>query len=370
MAPASIHSGLSDSDSDGDFSVAPARSSAIQGISIRHHVPVILDMDEGNYGQWRLFFESTLGKFGLESHVQSTTPSDDRNGEWRRVDSCVVNWILATVSKGVFDIVRRDRHDAFTLWHAVEGLFQDNELQRAVYLETELRSLQQGDMSMTEYCTKLKRIADQLRDIGHPVSEPSQVLNLLRGLNPRYRYVRPTITSKHPPHTFQSARSFLILEELSVQHDATAEAGQALAATHNDSSGGSSNLATGNKDGSSSSTAPRSTTGRGNSRSGGRPDRRRGRGSGNGGGQRSNNSNQSAPWAAGYNPWQGMVQAWPMPFRAPGAGVLGPRPPFQPQQAMAATHLPTSSPGGAFDNSALYTALQSAGAHHSIRRTS
>ena len=40
-------------------------------------------------------------------------------------------------------------------------------------------------MSMNDYCTKLKRIADQLRDISYAVSELSQVLNLLRGLNPR-----------------------------------------------------------------------------------------------------------------------------------------------------------------------------------------
>ena len=75
MAPASIPSGLSDSDDD--FSVAPARASAIQGISIRHHVPVILDMDEGNYGQWRLFFESTLGKFcGRQMSIESTLDSE------------------------------------------------------------------------------------------------------------------------------------------------------------------------------------------------------------------------------------------------------------------------------------------------------
>ncbi|XP_066392706.1 uncharacterized protein [Miscanthus floridulus] len=159
-------------------------------------------MDEGNYDQWRHFFDSTLGKFGLEGHVCSPTPSQDRDGEWHRVDSCVVNWILATVSKGVFDIIRRDRHNAFSLWHATEGLFQDNELQRAVYLETDLRTLQQSDMSMNDYCTKLKQIVDQLRDIGHPISEQSQVLNLLHGLNPRYRYVKPVITSKYPPHSF------------------------------------------------------------------------------------------------------------------------------------------------------------------------
>ncbi|XP_062203763.1 uncharacterized protein LOC133905957 [Phragmites australis] len=303
MAPSSV---LFDSSVDDD-PVAPAPASAIQGISIRSHVPVVLDMDEGNYGQWRCFFESALGKFGLSGHVRSPTPSEDRNGEWRMVDSCVANWILTTVSKGVFNIICRDRNDAFSLWHGIAGLFQDNELQRAVYLEAELRSLQQGDMSLNDYCTKLKRLTDQLRDIGHPVSEPAQVLNLLRGLNPRYRYVKPVITSKYPPYSFMSARSFLMLEEASVQHDVAAEATQALAATHGDSASGTP---TGNKDGSSSS-APRrdnrSNSGGGNSRSNNRFDHRRGRGYGNGGSSRSNN-NQSGPWAAGHNPWQGMVQ--------------------------------------------------------------
>ena len=46
-----------------------------------------------------------------------------------------------------------------------------------------------------------------------------------------------------------------------------------------------------------------------------------------------------------------------MPFRAPGAGVLGPRPPFQPQQAKTAASNPN-----AFDTSALYSALQSSAA--------
>ena len=46
-----------------------------------------------------------------------------------------------------------------------EGLFHDNELHRTVYLEAELRSTTQGDSSIDEYCTTLKRITDKLRDI-------------------------------------------------------------------------------------------------------------------------------------------------------------------------------------------------------------
>ena len=51
MALSPSHSSISSSSDDDDAPpVAPASSSAIQGISIRHHIPVILDMDEGNYG--------------------------------------------------------------------------------------------------------------------------------------------------------------------------------------------------------------------------------------------------------------------------------------------------------------------------------
>lgn len=55
-----------------------------------------------------------------------------------------------------------------------------------------------------------------------------------------------------------------------------------------------------------------------------------------------------------------------MPFRAPGAGVLGQHPPFQAQQAMKTQHqhqlpAPVDSNNGVWDNNALYSVLQSAG---------
>ncbi|WVZ94605.1 hypothetical protein U9M48_040475 [Paspalum notatum var. saurae] len=43
-----------------------------------------------------------------------------------------------------------------------------------------------------------------------------------------------------------------------------------------------------------------------------------------------------------YNPWTGMVQAWPVPtWRPPAQGVLGPRPTAVPQQAMMALQAPS-----------------------------
>lgn len=64
-------------------------------------------------------------------------------------------------------------------------------------------------------------LANNLRDVGQPVSEPNQVLNLLRGLNPKYRHAISAITSCQPPHTFLSARSHLLMEMFDTQRSTT-----------------------------------------------------------------------------------------------------------------------------------------------------
>jgi hypothetical protein len=115
-------------------------------------------------------------------------------------------------------------------------------MQHAVLLEVEFHNFIQGDLSITDYCNKLKKLADNHRDVGHPVSKPSQVLNLLHGLNKRFCHVKPVLSSK--THTFMSASSYLLLEELQLQQDDKTEAGQALLASHDGSStsGGSAAL--------------------------------------------------------------------------------------------------------------------------------
>jgi hypothetical protein len=86
---------LSPSDStasaNDNLPVDQASAANLLEVSICSHILITQDIDEANYGQWRCFFDSTLGKFGLKSHVQSPTPSEDCDDEWRMVDSCIVN---------------------------------------------------------------------------------------------------------------------------------------------------------------------------------------------------------------------------------------------------------------------------------------
>ncbi|KAF8780514.1 hypothetical protein HU200_001642 [Digitaria exilis] len=335
----------------------PASIAVMQTVNIRSHVPILLDLQDPNYSQWRCLFDSVLGKFGLDTLVKSPTPTAQRTAEWRQIDCCLVNWLYTTINKNVFDIVYKLR-TAFSVWTDIEGLFRDNEMQRAVYLEAEFRSLNQGDLTVNGYCSRLKQLADALRDVGQPVSEASQVLNLLRGLSKKYRHVKPAITSKH--NTFMSARSYLLLEEVQLAHDDKVEAGQAFTATHGPPADqGSSNSASDGGTPKPKQKNKRRFKGYNNSHGSSSGNN----GGGHGGGGGAPPRPPSAPWAAGYNPWTGLVQAWPMPFRPPSSGVLGPRPPFQAQQAMFAQQAPAAPPSGdnAWDTNALYAALNSAG---------
>jgi hypothetical protein len=219
-------------------SVPSATVDAIQTVNIRSHVPIVLELNDPNYTDWRMFFDSTIGKFGLDAFISSPTPVIDRDVDWYKVDSCIVNWIYTTCSPEVLCIVRKPKKetDAFSLWTAIHALYHDNQLQRAVFYEAEFHNLSQGDLSVTDYCAKLKSLANNLRDVGQPVSEPSQVLNLLRGLNPKYRHAISAITSRHLPHTFLSARSHLLMEELFDTQRATTIAHHALLAKQGTSS--------------------------------------------------------------------------------------------------------------------------------------
>jgi len=211
---------------------APANTpptAVLQTVNIKSHIPVVLELATPNYDEWRCFFDAFLGKFGLTSHVSSPPTADQRHDpDCRVVDQCILSWLYNSIAKDVRDIVRHPKATAYRVWVAIHDQFRDNELHRAVYLETEFQNMVQGDMDITQYTGRLKQLADALYDVGQPVRETSQVLNMLRGLSSKYRDAIPAITAKQPPHTFFPARSYLLLEEHCDKEHAKSAAQHAL----------------------------------------------------------------------------------------------------------------------------------------------
>jgi hypothetical protein len=202
----------------------------LQTVAIRSHVPIVLDLAAANYTQWRRFFDTVIGKFGLRAHIDAHAAPRHGDPEWDMIDNCVVHWLYTTISPELLDVIMQPEDTALSVWTALQDLFRDNMLSCAVYIDAEYHTVVQGEMTVMQYCTKLKTYADQLRNLGQPVSETQQVFNLLRGLGRQFHASIPHITSRVPLPTFLQARSFLLLEEHRAEQSARQHATHALMA--------------------------------------------------------------------------------------------------------------------------------------------
>jgi hypothetical protein len=217
------------------FEPAPALASTLRAslhaqaatlTSIRATVTDVLAPASTQYPRWRDQVLQTLRCYALADHVLSAVPRPSE--DWLLMDKVVLSWIHGTLTAELQDIVRVPNATAHRVWGALEAQFLDHCQTRILYLETAFRQLTQGDLSVDEYFRQMKMMADTLRTLGSPITDECLVLNLLRGLSPRFDRVTPILTRMKPFPTFAEAKDDLLLEELRLSTTATAAPATAL----------------------------------------------------------------------------------------------------------------------------------------------
>jgi uncharacterized membrane protein YgcG len=222
----------------------------------------------------------------------------------------------------VLDLAMEPDQDARALYVSVEALFQANKESRAVVLEQEFHNLSQGDLSIDAYAQQQKRIADALREVGHTVSPAQLVLNLLRGLDARYRTTADIIATTSPFPTFKAATNMLRVKELSLGPASKEASASALHASSVPACTSPSCPSTVT----ASSSRGGGGKGKGGKGKGGRGGNQQQGGGNFGGGRKQQGAvsggrqgpQPAGPWVC-YNPWAG---AWPpqqQQWAAPGA---------------------------------------------------
>ena len=299
--------------------IASLHAQAYSVINIRALVPVVLDLASSTFTKWRGLFLITLGKYALSDHVLADAVYPDVPS-WLRMDCLVLSWLFGTISAELHEIVYSPASTARHVWLALEQQFIGNKETRALYLDAEFRNFAQGDLSISDYCRKLKAMADALGDLGEPVHDRTLVLSVLRGLNAKFSYMAALLKRQKPFPSFIDVRSDLLLEELTMGPRSSTPS-TALVATAPAAPRGS---------------VPGAPSGGGGG--GGTGSSRRRRRNGNGKGGHSGNGSTGTPSAppgssantAGappawpptvYNPWTGTIQLWPgqlHPRQVPG----------------------------------------------------
>ncbi|XP_074298747.1 uncharacterized protein LOC141629675 [Silene latifolia] len=269
-------------------------------------------------------------------------------------------------------------------WTRLKELFNDNQNARVVMLEQQFTNIRMDQYpNVSSYCQALKMIADQLANVGAPVSDTRLVLQLVTHVFDGYRGVATFIQQSDPLPSFHKARSMLTLEESTRSAQSTAGPDSALAVSHSDTTAepkspsfhGNNNQHSNN---SQNSNNYRGKGGRNNNRYNNYKGKNNGAGHShynnnnngryNGNGNGRNNQQSSVPVPSGWtwvpiSPWQAQ-QGWatpPCPYpttswtQPNSRGVLGPRP----QQALL-TQSPTAGmPQGALVPTDLAAVMQS-----------
>ncbi|XP_057518385.1 uncharacterized protein LOC130799300 [Amaranthus tricolor] len=323
--------------------------------NIKNHVSIILDMDTEQYSTWAELFKVHAKSHKVLHHIippakgkekaktkDSSSTDDDDEDMWSTLDATVLSWIYATISNDLLHTIIEPDATSMEAWNRLRDIIQDNKHSRAVTLEHDFSTTQMAHYpNASAYCQRLKSLADQLRNVGAPMSDNRLVLQLVSGLTSAFRGVGTLIRQSDPLPPFYQARSMLTLEEAGMAKEAAMGSDSAMvaAAPNDDYDSSSVSAHTGHSKGQQGRKhqGGRKNSGGGRGNGGTKSGRggsggKSGRGNGGQGSGQQQQQGGQQQWSPGWPPYPQYPQ-----WANRGPGVLGPRP----QQAYMA-----SSPTG------------------------
>ncbi|XP_020222097.1 uncharacterized protein LOC109804677 [Cajanus cajan] len=178
-------------------------------------------LDSTNYHSWSRSFITALSAKNKVEFIDGGAPpplkTDPLYSAWRRCNNMVVSWLVHSVSPSIRQsILWMDQAD--DIWKDLKTRYSQGDLLRVSDLQLEASSLKQGDLSVTEYFTKLRILWDELENFR---PDPNctctikcacsvltiiaqrkledQAMQFLRGLNDQYNNVKSHVLLMEPP---------------------------------------------------------------------------------------------------------------------------------------------------------------------------
>ncbi|KAL9234053.1 hypothetical protein vseg_008969 [Gypsophila vaccaria] len=334
--------------------------------NIKNYVQITLEAENVHYASWAELFLNTARAFDVIDHI--APPKDaviTKDAQWNRLDAIVKQWIYSTISIDLLHTILEPGATAQGAWDRLKDIFNDNKHTRAVMLEQQFANIHMDSYpNVSSYCQALKMVADQLSNVGAPVSDTRLVLQLVTHVSDGFEGIATIIQQQDPLPPFYKARSMLALEENNRRIKSPSPAPDTALVVTPSSASGDSNF----RSNTTNSKGGGGSTYKGKGNNGGRPYKGNYRGKNNNGGisqnagpqkSRHGQQPQHGTWTwVPFSPSQQQPpqQGWstpPCPYptaywappgnsRAPG--ILGPRP----GQAFIAQPTPVGQSQGAF----------------------
>lgn len=184
-----------------------------------------------SYASWAEHAETILISRKLEGYVLDTVekPVEENSKEgqrWKMTNALVRAWLLSSVSPQIAKQVERIK-EVSEIWRLLKGTFSSvgNEM-LACKIQKELQELNQGDKTVVEYVSELKRLWSDL-DYYDPIvldcnkcvetynkwPEKRRVREFLNGLDSRFENRRAALYGGEKLPSLEQAISAIISEE-------------------------------------------------------------------------------------------------------------------------------------------------------------
>ncbi|XP_060188894.1 uncharacterized protein LOC132617838 [Lycium barbarum] len=153
--------------------------------NIKNHISVTLEMENSQYGTWAELFKIHARSHKVLHHIippptgkEKPAPKTDKEVElWTSIDATVLQWIYSTISNDLLNTIIEPDATAMDAWVRLCDIFQDHQTSRAVTLEKEFTTTCMEDFPhASAYCQRLKILADQMKNVGAPVTNSHLVL--------------------------------------------------------------------------------------------------------------------------------------------------------------------------------------------------
>ncbi|XP_021755438.1 uncharacterized protein LOC110720693 [Chenopodium quinoa] len=191
--------------------------------NIKTCISIVLDYDGTQYNTWSTLFQLHCRTNLVIDHIippvvneKEKAPETSDKALRQRLDDIVRQWIYNTISNDLLNSIIDPDDKAIDAWKRLQNFFLNNKSAQASHYILMRNSLTPSLFNfdgVKPYCTRLKTLADSLRNVGDKVSDNRMALQLLKGLTEEYKPFRTSVRHLNPLPTFDTLRSMLELEE-------------------------------------------------------------------------------------------------------------------------------------------------------------
>ncbi|KAH9793691.1 retrovirus-related pol polyprotein from transposon RE1 [Citrus sinensis] len=144
---------------------------------------------------------------------------------WRAQDQTLLSWLFSTISEGILSSVL-NYDTAFDVWKSIEKQFGVQSEAKVMQLRYELDTLRKESMSIEEYCSKMKILANKLACAGDNITEKDLLIRTLNGLGSGYLDLASIITANKM--SYDDAYALLLTHEARLEQNQNSQNSQAM----------------------------------------------------------------------------------------------------------------------------------------------